>query len=155
MGARINLSNSSRNTMSIDNQDEEEDPEERVFESSTSSQNPGNIHYPLFNHVVNESTWGAAGSAYFVDNSRNEAQEMQAGDNVEYVSEDFSAELEGVNAFKLSNDSSPDTSDTKYVPSGRPLVHKLCDEQHIITVGHQACMMSVVTTRRRQLVSDI
>ena len=47
---------------------------------------------------------------------------MQAGDNVEYVSEDFSAELEGVNALRLSNDSSPDTLDTEYVPSGRPFV---------------------------------
>ena len=56
MGVRINPSNSSINAMSIDNQDEEEDPEERVFESSTSSQNPGNIHYPVFNYLVHEST---------------------------------------------------------------------------------------------------
>ena len=47
---------------------------------------------------------------------------MQAGDNVEYVSEDFLAKLEGVNALRLSNDSSTDTSDTEYVPSGRPFV---------------------------------
>src|SRR3954462_3450886 len=122
MGARINLINSSRNTMSIDDQDEEEDPEERMFESSTSSQNPGNIHYPVFNYFVHESTWEAAGSAYSVDNSRNEAQEMQAGDNVEYASEYFSAELEGFNALRLSNNSSPDTSEIEYVPSRRPFV---------------------------------
>ena len=59
---------------------------------------------------------------YYVDESRNEAQVMQVGDNVEHVSEDFSAELEVVNALRLSNDSSPDTSDTEYVPSGRPYV---------------------------------
>lgn len=47
---------------------------------------------------------------------------MQAGDNVEYVYKDFSAELEGMNALRLSNDSSPDTSDTEYVPSGRLFV---------------------------------
>ena len=93
-----------------------------MFESSTSSQNPGNIHYPVFNYLAHESTWGAAGSAYPVNNSRNEAQEMQARDNVEYVSEDFSTELEGVNMLRLSNDSSPDTSDTEYIPSRRPYV---------------------------------
>src|SRR4051812_39619234 len=76
MGARMNPNNSSRNTMSIDDQDEEEDPEERVFELSTSSQNPGNIHYPVFNYLAHESTWEAAGSVYPVDNSRNVAQEM-------------------------------------------------------------------------------
>src|SRR4051812_38880458 len=77
MGARMNPNNRSRNTMSIDDQDEEEDPEERVFESSTYSQSPGNIRYPVFNYLVHESTWGAAGSAYPIDNSRDEA-----GDNV-------------------------------------------------------------------------
>ena len=56
MGARINPSNSSRNAMFRDNQDEEEDPEERVFESSTPSQNPGNIHYPVFNYLSQRST---------------------------------------------------------------------------------------------------
>ena len=76
MGERINPTNSSRNAMSIDNQDEEEDPEERVFESSTSSPNPGNIHYPMFNYLAQRSPWGSAGSVYSVDNSRNEAQEM-------------------------------------------------------------------------------
>src|SRR3954468_16109671 len=74
MGARINPRNSSRNTMFIDNQDEEEDPEERVFESSTPCQNPGNIHYLVLNYLSQQSTWGAAGSAYSVGNSRNEAQ---------------------------------------------------------------------------------
>src|SRR3954471_24293466 len=118
----MNPNNRSRNTMSIDDQDEEEDPEERVFESSTSSQSPGKIHYPVFNYLVHESTWGAAGSVYRVDNSRNEAPKMQVGDNVEYVSEDFSAELEGVDALRLSNDSSPDTSDTECVPSRRPFI---------------------------------
>ena len=93
-----------------------------MFESSTSSQNPGNIHYPVFNYLAQRSTWEAAGSAYPVDNSRNEAQEMQVGDHVEYVSENFSAELEGVNALRLSNESSPNTSDTEYVPSVRPFV---------------------------------
>ena len=93
-----------------------------MFESSTFSQNPGNIHYPVFDYLVHESTWGAAESAYSIDNSKNEVQEMQVGDNVEHVSEDFSAELEGVNALRLSNESSPDTSDTEYVPSGRPFV---------------------------------
>src|SRR3954469_20084588 len=93
MGARMSPNNRSRNTMSIDNQDEEEDPGERVFESSTPSQNPGNMHYPVFNYLAQQSTWGAAGSVYYVDYSRNEAQEMQVGDNVEHVFEDFSAEL--------------------------------------------------------------
>src|SRR3954469_14257231 len=78
MGARMNPNNSSRNTMSIDSQDEEEDPEERVFESSTSYQNPGNIHYPVLNYLAQESTWEATRSVCHVDNSRNEAREMQA-----------------------------------------------------------------------------
>src|SRR3954465_4700755 len=78
MGVRMNPSNSSRNTMSIDNHDEEEDPEERVFESSKSPQNPGNINYPVFNYLAQGSTWEEAGSTYPVHNSRNEAQEMQA-----------------------------------------------------------------------------
>src|SRR4051812_36122636 len=77
MGARMNPNNSSRNTMSIDNQDEEEDPEERVFESPTSSQNPGNIHYPVFNYLSQVSTWETAGSVYPANNSINEAQEIQ------------------------------------------------------------------------------